>query len=184
VDFDRVRSLVPITSLLAHCSVLDNMKRVGGQLRGPCPIHDGSNEQQFVVNVRSNTWYCFGDCERGGGTLELVSARERVSIPRAAELIAQWFSLNLSPSNNATSSSRKPMNGRPSHRAYVVEDREGDQNEQGRFWTRIGSAWPHKDGKGLNIVLSALPTNGRIVLREYTDEDIKAEEGKRKPAKK
>jgi hypothetical protein len=29
-----------------------------------------------------------------------------------------------------------------------------------------------------------LPTNGRIVLREYTDEDIKAEEGKRKPAKK
>jgi len=76
------------------------------------------------------------------------------------------------------------MNSRPSHRAYVVEDREGDQTEQGGFWTRIGSAWPHKDGKGLNVVLSALPTNGRIVLREYTDEDAKVDEAKRKPAKK
>jgi hypothetical protein len=76
------------------------------------------------------------------------------------------------------------MNTRPSHRAYVVEDAEGDQSEQKGFWTRIGSAWPHKDGKGLNIVLSALPTNGRVVLREYTDEDAKVDEGKRKAPKK
>ena len=41
------------------------------------------------------------------------------------------------------------------------------------FWTRIGAAWPHKDGKGLNLVLSALPINGRLVLREYTPDDEK-----------
>jgi hypothetical protein len=80
---------------------------------------------------------------------------------------------------------RTRMNTRPSHKAYVVEDREGDApNEQGGFWTRIGSAWPHKDGKGLNIVLSALPTNGRVVLREYSDDDVKVDEAKRKTAKK
>src|SRR5262245_19038564 len=38
-----------------------------------------------------------------------------------------------------------------------------------------------KDGKGLNLVLSALPINGRLVLREYTSEDEKrdAEKGAR-----
>lgn len=34
------------------------------------------------------------------------------------------------------------------------------------FWTPIGSAFAHKDGKGFNIELEALPVNGRIVLRE------------------
>jgi hypothetical protein len=78
------------------------------------------------------------------------------------------------------------MNGRPSHRAYVIEDRDADGgNQQSGFWTRIGSAWPHKDGKGLNVQLvPGVAVSGRLVLREYTDEDVKAEEAKRKPAKK
>ena len=76
-------------------------------------------------------------------------------------------------------------NTRPSHRAYVIEDAEGDQTEQKGFWTKIGSAWPHKDGKGLNVQLvPGIAVSGRLVLREYTDEDVKIEEGKRKPAKK
>ena len=77
------------------------------------------------------------------------------------------------------------MTTRPSHRAYVIEDRDGEQTEQGGFWTRVGSAWPHKDGKGLNIQLvPGIAVSGRLVLREYTDEDVKIEEGKRKAAKK
>ena len=64
---------------------------------------------------------------------------------------------------------------RPSHRAYVVEDRgEGDQKDA--FWTPCGSAWPHKDGKGLNVQLaSGLAVSGRLVLREYSAEDEKRE---------
>jgi hypothetical protein len=53
----------------------------------------------------------------------------------------------------------------------VVEDREGGNGKEA-FWTRIGSAWPHKDGKGFNLQLSGLPASGgRIVLREFMDED-------------
>ena len=44
---------------------------------------------------------------------------------------------------------------------YVVED-EG----KGAFWTKVGAAWPHEDGKGFNISLSAMPLNGRLVVRE------------------
>lgn len=73
------------------------------------------------------------------------------------------------------------MNPRPSHKAFAVENRDGDVgNDQPGFWTKIGVGFPHKDGKGLNIVLSALPTNGRIVLREYTDEDEAADKKRAK----
>ena len=73
---------------------------------------------------------------------------------------------------------------RPSHKCFVVEDR-GEGDDKDAFWTRIGSAWPHKDGKGLNLQLAALPANGgRIVLREYTEDDAKEEEAKKAKRKK
>jgi hypothetical protein len=60
---------------------------------------------------------------------------------------------------------------RPSHRCFVVEDREGANGKEA-YWLKIGSAWPHKDGKGFNLQLSALPAHGgRIVLREFTEEE-------------
>lgn len=79
------------------------------------------------------------------------------------------------------------MSGRPSHKVYVVEDKEVEEGEDNdAFWTRVGSAWPHKDGKGLNVVLSALPIGGRLVLREYTAKDEEADkqrDAKRRPRK-
>jgi hypothetical protein len=67
---------------------------------------------------------------------------------------------------------------RPSHRCFVVEDREGANGKEA-YWLKIGSAWPHKDGKGFNLQLAALPANGgRIVLREFTEEDAAGEDGK------
>ena len=50
----------------------------------------------------------------------------------------------------------------PSHNVFTVEDR-GETEDP--FWLKIGAAWPHKDGKGFNITLSALPPNNRLVLR-------------------
>jgi hypothetical protein len=49
----------------------------------------------------------------------------------------------------------------PSHVAYQVREREGRK----AFWTRIGSAWAHADGKGFNIQLECVPLDGRITLR-------------------
>lgn len=43
-----------------------------------------------------------------------------------------------------------------------VVDGEGDN----AFWTKIGAAWEHKDGKGFNILLTAMPLNGRLVIRQ------------------
>ena len=39
--------------------------------------------------------------------------------------------------------------------------REGQDD----FWLSIGAAFMHQDAEGFNIVLQALPINGKIVLR-------------------
>ena len=41
------------------------------------------------------------------------------------------------------------------------------------YWYRIGKAYPHSNGSGLNVVLDAVPINGRIVLLELNDWDQK-----------
>ena len=49
----------------------------------------------------------------------------------------------------------------PSYQAYTVVKREGQDD----FWLNIGAAFMHQDGDGYNIMLQALPINGKIVLR-------------------
>jgi len=53
----------------------------------------------------------------------------------------------------------------PTHAAYQVRDRGAKKS----FWTRIGSAWPHADGKGFSIQLDAVPLDGRVSLRVIED---------------
>lgn len=57
-----------------------------------------------------------------------------------------------------------PASKKPAYEAFVIEG-EGDN----AFWTKIGAAWPHDDGKGFNVQLSALPIAGRITLRAPKD---------------
>src|SRR5512134_1425350 len=48
--------------------------------------------------------------------------------------------------------------------AYSVEEYDTGSGKKGRSWTRIGAAFPHKDGPGFNIELRSIPLDGRIVL--------------------
>jgi hypothetical protein len=54
-----------------------------------------------------------------------------------------------------------PANQQPTYQAYTVVKREGQDD----FWLNIGAAFMHQDGDGFNIMLQALPINGKIVLR-------------------
>jgi hypothetical protein len=58
----------------------------------------------------------------------------------------------------------------PTHRAYSVIRREGQDD----FWLNLGLVFPHKDGGGFNIMLQALPLDGKIICREIADDDEKA----------
>ena len=181
VYFEQLKRVVRLESVLARYGVLDDLKRSGRQLAGCCPIHKGTNKKQFVVDLEQQVWRCFSpEHDEGGGMLEFVAAMENVEVREAALRIADWFAIR--PEGYRQPKTRRVrVSSKPSHKAYVVEDR-GEGEEGDAFWTRIGSAWPHKDGKGINIVLSALPANGRLVLREYTDDDAKEEEDKKAKA--
>ena len=189
-DFARIKRVVPLQAVLARYGVLEELKRSGTQLRGCCPIHRGTNARQFVVNVNAHEWHCFGDCGSGGSTLEFVAAMERVDVYAAAKLVAQWFAIGAGARHSAIRTAtpearRRAMSGKPSHKVYTVRE-TGEGDEKKSWWTRLGSAWPHADGRGLNIVLDGVPVNGRLSLREF-DEDVEAKEQEKqqkKPGKK
>lgn len=50
--------------------------------------------------------------------------------------------------------------------AFMLYRVEGNGPEA--RWTKIGAAWPNRDGKGFNILCDAVPLQGRIVMRAYT----------------
>ena len=54
-------------------------------------------------------------------------------------------------------------NTKTTYAAYSVRERG---NGKKPIWTRLGMAWTHREGEGLNLHLEALPINfdGRIVL--------------------
>ena len=66
----------------------------------------------------------------------------------------------------------------PTHRAYSVIKREGQDD----YWLNLGLAFQHKDGKGFNIMLQAIPFDAKIVIREITGDDKEAEDERTRQA--
>jgi hypothetical protein len=55
----------------------------------------------------------------------------------------------------------------PTHRAYYVTDAQAEGKKDD--WIELGAAWEHRDSKGFDVVLKAMPIgdfNGRITLRK------------------
>jgi len=59
-----------------------------------------------------------------------------------------------------------PRGKKPDLIAYDVRDVEGRKEA---VWNTVGAVWLHKDGKGADVLLHAIPLSGRIVLRERTE---------------
>jgi hypothetical protein len=59
------------------------------------------------------------------------------------------------------------MANSPTYIAYHVKaTTAGEQGEKRGVWTRVGAAWPNKDGRGFNVILDVVPLDGRLILRE------------------
>lgn len=50
--------------------------------------------------------------------------------------------------------------------AFTVREYEvnGDKKSD---WTKVGVAWPHQDGRGYRLVLTTVPLDGIVVLRQH-----------------
>lgn len=67
-------------------------------------------------------------------------------------------------------------NGTDRYDVLVVEKYEDEAGAEKSLWTRIGAAFPHKDGQGLNVELKAIPVNGKLVIRRH-EAKARANEG-------
>lgn len=66
-----------------------------------------------------------------------------------------------------TNTETAPASGKaPTHIAYQVREGKNDKS----YWTRIGAAWQHRDGKGFNLQLQSVPLDGNIQLRVASED--------------
>ena len=94
VDFKAVKAAITMEQVLEHYGLLDQFKKSGDSLSGPCPIHKGSNPTQFRVSISKNIWNCFSECKHGGNVLDFIARMENVSIHAAALKAIEWFHLD------------------------------------------------------------------------------------------
>lgn len=66
----------------------------------------------------------------------------------------------------ATKKQQSETKSKVAYIAYHV--RNNDDQKEG-FWTRIGVAFAHQDGKGFNLLIETVPLDGRITLRVPTE---------------
>jgi len=57
INFAAVKAAVSLTQILEH---------YGLAVRMCCPIHGGTNPNEFSVNTERSIWKCFSKCGRGG----------------------------------------------------------------------------------------------------------------------
>jgi hypothetical protein len=90
VDFRIIKAAVTMQMVLDHYDI--TLKKSGHELRGKCPIHRGSNNKHFTVNVSKNVFKCFfAQCDAHGNVLDFVAAMEKCSVRDAALKLRDWF---------------------------------------------------------------------------------------------
>jgi hypothetical protein len=71
-------------------------------------------------------------------------------------------------------SNPQQQTGKTKRIAYTVIER----SEGKSYWLRVGTVFENRDGS-LNVVLDAIPVNGRLQIREYQpDEERDANQGR------
>jgi hypothetical protein len=59
---------------------------------------------------------------------------------------------------------------RKMHGVYVIRNYTVDRQVKSE-WTKIGVAFPHKDGTGFNVKLTALPIGGELTIFPFREKE-------------
>jgi DNA primase len=98
VSFKQIKADVAIEDVLARYGV--RVRRIGGELRGPCPLPTHSSRRSrdsFSVSPARNVWSCRSQScmqarggKAGGNILDLVAVMEGCSLRDAALRLQDW----------------------------------------------------------------------------------------------
>jgi hypothetical protein len=138
VSFQAVKAAVTMQMVLDHYGVSD-LKSVGAELRGKCPIHRGNlREKTLSINPAKNAFRCFSrQCGARGNVLDFVAAMEQCSVRDAALKLQEWFEVGDNQS--------KPSEQSESTTAAIEVRRGIYRDENGSLIEVIGAARSAED---------------------------------------
>ncbi len=91
VNFREIRERVSLERVLREYYRIDNLKVAGKTATCPCPVHGGDNPRGFHCDFEKNLWHCFTKCKKGGNQLDLVAAKDGVTVREAALRLKRFF---------------------------------------------------------------------------------------------
>jgi len=101
VNYKEIKAQVNIEQVLEHYGVLGHLREKGDDLIGCCPIHHGTNANQFHASRTKNNFMCFGNCHGGGNVIDFVVLMEGGDkhngddVRSAAIRMQEWFGLEF-----------------------------------------------------------------------------------------
>src|ERR1035441_8591047 len=119
VDFKAIKEAVTLGQVLDRYGV--KLKRIGKELCGPCPIHQGDGTRSFHANTEKNAFHCFS-CQAKGNVLDFVAAMEKCSVRDAALKLKDWFPVSGSGSIPAP-------DGSPVADSQLAKEEVGERGE-------------------------------------------------------
>jgi DNA primase len=99
VNYKEIKAQVNMAQVLEHYGVLGHLREKGDELIGCCPIHHGTNANQFHASRTKNNFMCFGNCHGGGNVIDFVVLMEGGDkdngddVRAAAIRMQEWFGL-------------------------------------------------------------------------------------------
>ena len=72
------------------------LKRVGRDLRGPCPLHGGTDDN-FVVRPLTGRWQCYSQCQAKGDAIAFLMRHGGLAFPEAARRLADIAGFHYAP---------------------------------------------------------------------------------------
>ena len=110
IDYAAVKAATSIEMVLHHYGVLESPQPEQQEtIRCRCPIHQGTDDSEFSVNLAKNLWRCFSPaCNAGGNHLDLVARIEDCTLHEAAWRMNEWFALG-----HEKSAKPRPRSGQP-----------------------------------------------------------------------
>ena len=61
--------------------------------------------------------------------------------------------------------------GAPYLNVFTVREFETSSGQKAKSWTKVGVAFPHREGPGFSLELNALPMDGRLVALAPSEDE-------------
>lgn len=131
--------------------------------------------KSLARNLESNGADRAGEAHRSSGDHQQMNSQDiDFAIAQLASGLRILLNLdltfdsgNLNRRSYDMSTHASSINANDRYDVLVVENYEDGAGAEKSNWTRVGVAFPHKDGNGLNVELRAVPVSGKLVIRRH-----------------